>query len=67
MLQNYFQEVKDVRRRQGQRYDLGNVLLLSVLAVLSGADSCRKVHLFIKTHFELLKGVETGQGQPGWD
>ncbi len=57
MLQSYFQEVKDVRRRQGQRYDLGNVLLLSVLAVLSGADSYRKVHLFIKTHFELLKGV----------
>ncbi len=57
MLQSYFQEVKDVRRRQGQRCDLGNVLLLSLLAILSGADSYRKVHLFIKTHFELLKGL----------
>jgi len=57
MLQSYFQQVKDVRRRQGQRYDLGNVLLLSVLAILSGADSYRKIHLFVKVHFALLKRV----------
>ena len=57
MLQSCFQEVKDIRRRQGRRYDLGNVLLLSVLAVLSGADSYRKIHLFIKVHFSLLQRI----------
>jgi len=57
MLRSYLQRVKDVRRKQGQRYDLGNIILLSILAVLSGAVSYRKIHAFIKVHFELLKEV----------
>lgn len=55
MLQSFFHKVKDVRRRQGQRYDLENVLLLSVLAILSDAISYRKIHVFIESHFDLLK------------
>jgi hypothetical protein len=57
MLRSYLQKVKDVRRKQGQRYDLGNILLLSILAILSGAVSYRKIQAFISVHFELLKVV----------
>ncbi len=55
MLQSYLQKVRDSRRRQGQRYDLGNMLFLCILAILSGAVSYRKIHAFIKEHFELLR------------
>jgi len=55
LLQSYFQEVKDVRRGQGKQYDLGNILLLSVLAILSGATSYRKIHIFIDIHFSFLQ------------
>lgn len=55
MLQSYFQEVTDKRRKQGKRYDLGNVLLLSVFAILSGATSYRKIHVFIDIHFQNLQ------------
>lgn len=57
MLQSYFQEVADKRRKQGKRYDLGNVLLLSVFAILSGATSYRKVHAFIDVHFQNLQDL----------
>ena len=55
MLQTIFQKIPDHRRSQGRRYDLANVLLFSILAIMSGADSYRKIHIFIKRHFKLLK------------
>ena len=43
-------EVPDPRRAQGKKWQLGPVLLATVLAILSGATSYRKVHRFIETH-----------------
>ncbi|MCI5140036.1 MAG: transposase family protein [Candidatus Electrothrix sp. AR1] len=34
--------IEDHRRKQGQRYDLAHVLLFSIMALLSNADSYRK-------------------------
>lgn len=56
MLLEYLQEIPDHRRGQGRRYDLGHVLLLTILAVLSGARSYRQIHLFIATHLRMFKG-----------
>jgi hypothetical protein len=38
-------------------YDLPNLLLFSVLAIMSGCDSYRKIHIFIKTHLKKMKKV----------
>jgi predicted transposase YbfD/YdcC len=46
--------IKDHRRGQGKRYDLAHVLLFSIMALLSNADSYRKIHNFIDTHRERL-------------
>ena len=46
--------MKDHRRKQGRRYESGHVLLFSVLAILSGADSYRKVHKFIVNRYGIL-------------
>lgn len=54
MLQSFLFKVKDHRRLQWQRYQLGHILLFSVLAILSNATSYRKVHIFIKSHYEIL-------------
>ena len=54
MLQSFLFEIKDHRRKQGQRYQLGHILLFSVLAILSNATSYRQVHTFIKSHYETL-------------
>jgi predicted transposase YbfD/YdcC len=54
MLQSFLFKIKDHRRKQGQRYQLGHILFFSVLAILSDATSYRKVHTFIESHYETL-------------
>ena len=54
MLQSFLFKIKDHRRRQGRRYQLGHILLFAVLAILSGATSYRQIHAFIKAHYEAL-------------
>lgn len=43
-------QINDPRRGQGKKWQLGPILLATILAVLSGATSYRKVHGFIKAH-----------------
>lgn len=57
MLKSFLFEVKDHRRKQGRRYELGHILLFSILAILSGADSYRKVQKFIVAHYETLNDL----------
>lgn len=54
MLHSFLCKIKDHRRQQGRRYQLGHILFFSVLAILSGATSYRKVQAFIKTHYAVL-------------
>ena len=46
--------IRDHRRGRGRRYGLAHILLFSITALLSGADSYRKIHLFIDSHREEL-------------
>jgi len=55
MLLTFLQGIPDHRRAQGRMYDLTNILLLSILAILSQADSYRNIASFIKIHFSTLK------------
>lgn len=55
MLITIFQTIPDQRRPQGRMFDLPNLLFITVLAIMSGADSYRKVASFFETHFETLK------------
>ena len=48
------EQIPDPRRRQGQRYGLAPLLLFTVLAVLAGATSYRRIRLFIGVHRERL-------------
>ncbi|MCP4542227.1 MAG: transposase family protein [Chloroflexi bacterium] len=52
MLASFLFKVKDHRRKQGRQYQLGHILLFSILAIVSGADSYRKVHATKKQLFE---------------
>ena len=54
MLQSFLFEIKDHRRKQGLRYQQGYILLFSILAILSGAVSYRKIHQFIVNHYPLV-------------
>lgn len=54
MLESFLFEIKDKRRGQGKQYQLGHILLISILAILSNADSYRKIHQFIKIHYKKL-------------
>jgi len=54
LLKSFLFKVKDHRRKQGRRYELGNILLLTILAILSGADSYRKGQKFIVAHYDTL-------------
>ena len=56
MLLDYLSKIKDPRRGQGQRYKLQYVILFTILAILSGAQSYRDAARFMKKrHAELNK------------
>jgi hypothetical protein len=57
MLESFLFRIKDHRRKQGQRYKLGHILLFTILAILSGADSYRKVQKFIVAHYDRLNDI----------
>ena len=50
-------QIPDPRRLQGQRYRLAFLLLFSVLAVLAGVTSYRRIRLFIGVHRERLNAT----------
>jgi hypothetical protein len=47
--------ITDPRRAEGKLYKLQHILLFSILAVVSGANSYRTIHTFIETHLRKLK------------
>ena len=49
--------IRDPRRAQGRRYTLSHLLLFSVLAVLTGATSYRRIRLFMLVHRERLNAT----------
>ena len=49
-------EVPDSRRAQGKRYPLPYLLLFTVLALLSGAESYRGIITFLDQRLDLLNG-----------
>lgn len=53
-LVNHLSNIPDARRGQGMKYDLGSILLFSIMAVLSGATSYRKIERYIHKHRECL-------------
>jgi len=55
MLLSIFNEIPDRRRAQARRYGLSHILLFTVFAILSGADSYRTVQTFIVEKLPLLK------------
>ena len=57
MLGSFLFKVKDHRRKQGRRYELGHILLFSILAILSGATSYRKIQKFIVAHYDTLDEI----------
>lgn len=55
MLLNILKSIPDHRSKLGRQYDLAHILLFSILAMVSGADSYRTICSFIKIHFKTLK------------
>jgi hypothetical protein len=54
MLKSFLSETKDTRRKEGKRYKSGDILLFPIFAIPGGAVSYRKIHTFIKGHYEVL-------------
>lgn len=57
MLKSFLFNIRDRRREQGQRYELVHVLLYSIIAILSGADSYRSIHSFILIKLNILNEI----------
>ena len=57
--------ILDPRRAEGKLYQLPHVLLFSILAIVSGANSYRGVKTFIKVHRQKLnKAFKIGWKRP---
>jgi len=55
MLYEILKEIPDHRRKQWRQFGLAEILFFSIIAIISWADSYRKISTFIKTHFNKLK------------
>jgi hypothetical protein len=53
-LQTYFQAIPDVRRKQGIRYPLDAMLVITVLAMMSGCFKYREIERFAKNNSTVL-------------
>jgi hypothetical protein len=49
--------IADPRKAKGKRYELRYILLFSILAILTGANSYRSISTFFKVHRKQLNGV----------
>ena len=49
-------EIEDPRRAEGKLYKLPHVMLFSILAMMSGANSYRGIHSFIEVHLSKGEG-----------
>jgi hypothetical protein len=57
--------ISDPRRAQGKRFEQRYVLLFAILAIVTGADSYRGIHTFIKVHLKRLdKAFALGWKKP---
>lgn len=57
MLHSFLFEIQDHRRKQGKRYQQGHIILLSILAILSGATSYRNLHQFMVSRYDRLNPI----------
>jgi len=57
LLKTCLSSIPDHRRAQGKGYDLSHLLLFSILAVLAGATSYRKIQRFIHARREQLNAL----------
>jgi hypothetical protein len=51
---SHLEMIHDPRRGEGKLYHLPHVLLFSILAIVTGANSYRGIRTFIKTHLKRL-------------
>ena len=56
-LVEYFKQIPDFRRGQGQRYDLATVLIIITLGVMSGYYGYRELGAFMKANEAELKAL----------
>src|ERR671933_599768 len=56
-LLSLLEEVPDHRRAEGKVYQLGHILLFSILAIVSGGNSYRSIVTFIEMHRHRLNEV----------
>jgi len=55
MLLEYLNRISDKRRGQGRRYPLGYIILFSLMAIMSKADTYVDIADFIEVHLERLE------------
>ena len=55
MLLDYLNEIPDKRRAQGKQYQLGHIILFSLLAIMCKSNGYTDVALFIDEHLERLE------------
>ena len=46
--------IADPRRAEGKRFEQRYILLFAILAIVTGADSYRGIHTFIRVHLKRL-------------
>jgi hypothetical protein len=54
---NALNTISDPRRREGRRFDLPHLLLFSLLAIISGANSYRSITRFMHVRLEWFRSL----------
>ncbi len=57
ILLSHLNMISDPRRREGRRFDLPNLLLFTLLAIISGANSYRSISRFMHVRLEWFRSL----------
>lgn len=63
ILLSHLDTISDPRRREGRRFELGHLLLFTLLAIVSGANSYRSINRFMQVRLDWFKS-RTGVDWP---
>lgn len=57
MLINILKEIEDPRSYHGKEYQLWQILLVTILSILSNGKTYRDIHTFLSVHYKKLNGI----------
>ncbi|MBR1824747.1 MAG: transposase family protein, partial [Ruminococcus sp.] len=66
-MKKYFEEIEDTRQQWKIKYELLEVIVMTIIAVTAGAEQCNEIEMYCKEKVEIFRekyGLKLENGVP---